>query len=164
MTKSKIEGEKRLINAKSQSDKMVLYARDIVEKDFLTLDASTSVFHAAKVMNEKRHGFVVVSIPSNDREGIVTEWDILSKVVAMGKDPEDVTLGEIMTKGLVTVRSDAGISTVAEIMAGRGVRRVLVTQGDEVIGVITSKTVLSRLKDYVDNVSSQISRLQAPWF
>ena len=143
---------------------MVLYARDIVEKDFLTLVQTTNVLRASEMMNEKRHGFVVVSTPSNNWEGIVTEWDILSKVVAVGKDPAKVTLGDIMTKGLVTVRSEDGISAVAQVMADRGIRRVLVTHNGEIIGVITAKTVLARLKDYVDNISSQISRLQAPWF
>ncbi len=143
---------------------MVLYARDIVEKDFLTLSAATSVLQAAKTMNERKHGFAVVSVPSDSWAGIVTEWDIVSKVVAAGKDPASLTLGDVMTKGLVTVKSEDGISAVAELMAERGIRRVLVRQGNEVIGVITEKTVLARLKDYVDNVSSQISRLQAPWF
>lgn len=143
---------------------MVLYARDIVEKEFLILGAGTTVLDAAKTMKEKRHGFAVVSIPTNSWEGIVTEWDILAKVVAVGKDPAKVTLGDVMTKGLVTVKSDDGISTVAQVMADRGIRRVLVTEGSEIIGVITAKTVLARLKDYVDNISSQISRLQAPWF
>jgi CBS domain-containing protein len=69
-----------------------------------------------------------------------------------------------MTTGLVTVKSDDGIAAVAQLMSERGIRRVLVTHRGEVIGVITERIVLARLKDYVDNVSSQISRLQAPWF
>ena len=49
-------------------------------------------------------------------------------------------------------------------MNEKGVRRMLVKQGDVVVGFITSKTLLARLNEYVDRVSAQISRLQTPWF
>ena len=142
---------------------MVLYARDIVEMDFLSLSAGSTVFEGAKAMQGSRHGFVVIGAP-NRPEGIVTEWDILSKVVAEGRDPSKVTLGDIMSKELVTVDADAGLSTVSQMMTEKGVRRLLVKQGGEVVGVITSKTMLARMNEYVDKVSAQISRLQAPWF
>ena len=90
--------------------------------------------------------------------------DILSRVVAEGKDPDKVMLGEIMSKDLVTIEADAGLSAVSQLMSERGVRRLLVKQAGEVIGVMTSKTILARMNGYVDKVSSQISRLQAPWF
>lgn len=143
---------------------MVLYARDIVERDFISLKPTTTVYEASRVMNERKHGFVIISSPDGKPDGIVTEWDILSKVVAQGRDPSSVNLQEIMSGNLVSVNSDDGIAHVAQVMADRGIRRVLVVKGTEVLGVITAKTVLSRLKEYVDKVSAQISRLQAPWF
>lgn len=142
---------------------MVLFARDIVEKDFLVMSRETTVLEAARGMKDNRHGFVVIGSRSKP-EGIVTEWDILAKVVAEGRDPAEVRLEEIMSTQLVSVKAEDGIAAVSQIMSARGVRRVLVMRGEEVIGVITSKTVLAHLKDYVDKVSAQISRLQAPWF
>jgi CBS domain-containing protein len=142
---------------------MVLFARDIVEKDFLVMPRGTTVLQAAKAMKDNRHGFVVIGSRSRP-EGIVTEWDVLAKVVAEGRDPAAVKLEDIMSTELVSVRAEDGIAAVSQIMSSKGVRRVLVMKGDEVIGVITSKTVLAHLKDYVDKVSAQISRLQAPWF
>jgi len=142
---------------------MVLYAKDILAKDFLSFSQDTSVFEAAKAMKESKHGFAVVG-PADRPEGIVTEWDILSKVVAEGRDPPKVKLGEIMTSQLITVKANEGIASVAKIMSERGVRRMLVKEGDQVIGYITEKTVLENLEDYVDKISTQISRLQAPWF
>ena len=142
---------------------MVLYARDIVEKDFLALSGSATVLEAARAMKGSKHGFAVIGATSNP-EGIVTEWDIVSKVVAEGLDASKVTLKEIMETDLISVDAGAGISTVSQLMTEKGVRRLLVKQGGEVVGFITAKTMLARLNDYVDNVSSQISRLQAPWF
>jgi len=143
---------------------MVLYARDIVEKDFITLKPETTVSEASKIMKERKHGFVIVSKEDGSLGGIVTEWDVLARVVAEGREPSRVRLSEIMTGTLVSVDSGDGIAQVAQVMTERGVRRVLVVDGNRVLGVITAKTVLARLKEYVDKVSAQISRLQAPWF
>ena len=142
---------------------MVLYAKDILAKDFLSFSKGTSVLEAAKAMKASKHGFAVVGLQERP-DGIVTEWDILSKVVAEGRDPAKVPLSEVMTTELLTVQANEGIATVAKIMSDRGVRRMLVKDDDKVIGYITEKTVLANLEDYVDKVSTQISRLQAPWF
>ncbi len=143
---------------------MVLYARDIVEKDFISLKPETTVHEASRIMRERKHGFVIISRADGSPGGIVTEWDILAKVVAEGREPSKVRLQEIMSSDLVSVNSSDGIAQVAQVMTERGIRRVLVVDGSKVLGVITAKTVLARLKEYVDKVSSQISRLQAPWF
>ena len=142
---------------------MVLYARDIVEKDFLSLAADSTVLEGAKAMKNSKHGFAVIGVQSNPL-GIVTEWDIVSKVVAEGKDPLKVTVGEIMSTELLSVDAGAGLSAVSQIMTERGVRRLLVKDGNQIIGFITSKTMLARMNEYVDKVSAQISRLQTPLF
>ena len=141
---------------------MVLVAKDIVEKEFLSLPRETSAIEAARRMKETSHGFVIIASAGGDPEGIVTEWDYLAKVVAEGKDPARVKLGEMMTGDLVSVDAGEGLDQVAEIMTRKGIRRVLVIKDHGVLGVITAKTMLSRFKEYVDRVSSQIARLQSP--
>jgi IMP dehydrogenase len=113
-------------------------------------------------MKSSQRGFVIIVGADGRPEGIVTEWDYLSKLVAEGKDPLKTRLEEIMSTGLVSVKADDGIDFISQMMSERGIRRVLVIQGGKVLGVITAKTVLSRLKEYVDQVSSQIARLQTP--
>jgi CBS domain-containing protein len=141
---------------------VVLYAKDIAEPDFITLPGETSALEAAKLMTEKKHGFALVSIDGK-LLGIVTEWDYLSKVVANDRSPANVILREIMTQNLVTVQGGDGIDSVSKLMAEKGVRRVVVMDKDKILGVITSKTILRRLEEYVNRVSSQIARLQSPF-
>ena len=142
---------------------MVLYAKDIVEKEFLTISASSTVLEGAKAMKNSHHGIAVIGTPSQPQR-IVTEWDILSKVVAEGWDPQKVTMGEVMTSELLSIEASSPLSAVSQVMSEKGVRRLMVKDGNEVIGFITSKTMMARMNDYVDKVSTQISRLQAPWF
>ena len=140
---------------------MVLYAKDIVEKDFLTVSAGSTVLEGAQEMKKSRHGFAIIGTPEAP-EGIVTEWDIVAKVVAEGRDPQKVTMRDVMTTDLLSIEGGLGLSEVSRLMTERGVRRLLVKDKGRVIGFITSKTMLARMNEYVDKISAQISRLQAP--
>ncbi|MGA2625773.1 MAG: CBS domain-containing protein [Candidatus Bathyarchaeia archaeon] len=138
---------------------MVLVAKDILEKDFLSMPEDTTLYQATQQMKTSRHGFVIVTNNEGKPVGIVTEWDIVSKVVAEGKDPKKVRLEELMTRDLITVDPEDGIDDLSQFMATKGIRRVLVVADGTVLGIITSRTVLARLKDYVNKVSTQIARL-----
>src|SRR5437899_4947933 len=96
---------------------MVLVAKDIVEKDFLSLSRNTSALEAARQMKAKGHGFVIIASAGGVPEGIVTEWDFLAKITAEGKGPGEVKLGEIMTSNIVSVEGNVGIEQVYQIMA-----------------------------------------------
>jgi len=143
---------------------MVLYAKHIVETEFLTMPPHRSVLEAAKAMAARRHGFVIVTSPEGMPIGIVTEWDILAKVVAPGMNPSDVRLQDIMTPTLVSVDANEGIDRVAKLMAQDGTRRVLVTKDGKLLGVIRVQTILARMRDYIDSISAQIARAQLPIF
>ncbi len=143
---------------------MVLYAKDIVEKDFPSVSAGTSVLEAARLMREGHHGFVIVATADGKPEGIATEWDFLSRVVAEDRDPEAVHVEEIMTRNLLSVDANAAMDQVAQIMVDRGTRRVLVVKDGKILGVIEAKTILARMKAYVDRLSAQIARTQTPMF
>jgi len=141
---------------------MVLVAKDILEKDFLSMPGETSLFAAAQQMRTSRHGFVIVVSSEGKPVGIVTEWDVIAKVLAEGKAPANVKLEELMTRDLITVDPNVGIDELSEFMARKGIRRVLVVDKGTVLGFITSRTVLARLKDYVDRVSTNVARLYSP--
>jgi len=143
---------------------MVLYAKEIVEPEFLSMRPQTTLLEAAKVMADRHHGFVLVTSAEGRPIGIVTEWDILAKVVAEGRDPAQVRLEELMTRSLVYVEANEGIDRVAQIMADKGIRRVLVQRDGKVIGVIRAQTIARRMRDYLDSISAQIARAQLPLF
>ena len=141
---------------------MVLVAKDIVEREFLTFTKDTTALDAARQMKAKRHGYAIITTNTGSPEGIVTEWDYLSKIVAEAKDPAKIRLGDIMTSELVSVEATVGLDQVSQLMAQKGIRRILVMKDARVLGVVTAAVMLSRLKDYVDKVSSTIARLQSP--
>src|SRR5947199_10368510 len=102
---------------------MVLVAKDIVEKDFLSLPRNTTALEAARQMKAKSHGFVIIAAEGGNREGIVTEWDYLAKIVAESRDPGRLKLGEITTAELVAVDAKEGLDQVAQGTAQKGILR-----------------------------------------
>lgn len=120
---------------------MTLLAKDIAQKEFLTLPRDTSALDAARMMKLKETQFVIVSTPGS-LEGIVTEWDYISKITAEGKNPAKVKLADIMSGNLITVDANDPIDKVAQLMTNRRIRRVLVLWETEVYGVITANNML----------------------
>src|SRR2546422_7341952 len=127
---------------------MVLYAKDIVETEFLSLPPGTSVFDAAKQMAREHQGFVIITSPAKGPVGIVTEWDVLAKVVAEGRDPDRVPLGDIMSTRLVSVDPNEGIDRVAQLMADERTPRVLVVEDSKVVGGSRGPAIPRRKRGY----------------
>ncbi len=141
---------------------MVMIARDIVEKDFISLPGESTAFEAAKLMKARHHGFVVVAAAGGAPEGMVTEWDFLSKLIAEGRDPAKVRLEEIMTTTLVTVNADEELDSVSQFMTQRQCTKGACKPRWQTLGRDHRGTMLSRMKAYVDRISAQIARLQMP--
>src|SRR3989449_11773988 len=96
---------------------MGLYARDIVEKDFIRLSPETSALEAAKRMAREGHGYVIVANSGGDAIGIVTEWDFIAKINSLARDAGMVHLQEIMSRELVSIDVGVGFDEGAQLMA-----------------------------------------------
>lgn len=136
---------------------MVLYAQDIMSKAHGALSSSVNASNAAKIMANDHVGFIVVNV-NGVPAGIVTEWDFISKIVSKGISPDEITLGEIMEKDLVSVEPTTPTEKVVSIMNERGIRRIPVMKSGRLLGVVTSKDILRIFKEYMDNLTEVISR------
>ncbi len=104
--------------------------------DFLMVEADATVREVA--VNMKSHGHTSVLVAKGGQPiGIVTERDILYRVVAEGRDPNNTKVGEIMSSPLITIGPNARLSEAIAMMASRQVRRLVVVRGRKVLGVLT---------------------------
>src|SRR2546423_14915249 len=111
--------------------------RDVMTTDVVRMQVDTTLVDAARVMRDKDIGDVVV-VENERLIGVVTDRDIVVRAVAEGLDPDNTTLGAVVSKDLVTVRPDDTVLDVARLMRDRAVRRVLVPDehglaGDQVV-------------------------------
>jgi CBS domain-containing protein len=142
---------------------MVLLAKDIMDTNLLTVDEETDALSCVRRMVAARKGYAVVTRGGPKTiAGIVTEWDFLEKVLAAGVDPAQVRLKEIASATVQSCAPDTPTDEVASTMASLGIRRMVVRSGNEVVGVITSRQLIARFREYADRLSSQIAGYQSP--
>jgi CBS domain-containing protein len=103
-------------------------AGDIIERDVATLCEDDNVVEATRLMNSKNTSCIIVRLKNSEEPiGIVTDRDILYRVVAESKDPSKITLKEIMSSPLHTVDKDMLVKDAVSIMRNKGIRRIVVT-------------------------------------
>ncbi len=136
---------------------MVLYASDIMRKDFVVIPSEINVLNASKLMKTENSGFLIVA-DSEKPTGILTEWDIVTKVTAFEKDPKQVIVKDIMTRDFVSIGVDTPTIQLVEIMKEHKIRRLPVVQNGKIIGVITSRDILSIFGEYVESATEVASK------
>ncbi len=116
--------------------------KDWMSSPVITAKPDTTVFDAAKIMHKHNIGSMVVSSDGSKVEGIVTERDILYKVIAGDRDPKKTLLKDIMTKKVLTVTSDTTLLEITKIMTKNLFRRIVVVDDDKIVGIATSRDLL----------------------
>jgi signal-transduction protein with cAMP-binding, CBS, and nucleotidyltransferase domain len=92
---------------------------------------------AARLMSSYDFGLVPIVDPDRRLVGVVTDRDIVLRVLASGLDPETVQLGDIATnKNLVTIGPDETVAAARERMAEHKIKRLPVVKSGELVGVI----------------------------
>ncbi|HEY4699431.1 MAG TPA: CBS domain-containing protein [Nitrososphaerales archaeon] len=104
-----------------------------------------SVRRVAEIMVDRNIGSLLV-VSKSGVQGMITERDILRKVISKGLDPNKVIASDIMTKPLVTINEDATIWDASEIMSQHHIRRLPVkNKNGEITGIITTRTISDAL-------------------
>jgi len=120
-------------------------ARDIMTQDVVTVDGSATVAEAVQLMKDKGVRALVVNRRSeDDAYGIVTQRDIVYRVIAGRRDPKAVRVSEVMTKPLVIVNPDLDIVYVARLMAQQKLSRAPVVFDQKVQGVISVSDIINK--------------------
>lgn len=108
-----------------------------------TIESKATVFDAAKIMNEKRLGALVVT--DGDRAvGIFTERDILNRIVAAGLDPRGTVVAGVMTSPMACCRRDTPLSECKSVMSRKRIRHLPVVEDGELHGMISTGDILAR--------------------
>ena len=122
---------------------------DLMTKKVISIDANMTANEVAKIIaKHKIEGFPVTE--KGRLIGIVTGWDLLTRVVSNGLNPNKVK--EFMTPSPITCSPDDSVLEAAKIMAKYGIKRIPVVENGKLVGIFTSYdiTVYKRIIDYAD--------------
>src|SRR5215217_2310579 len=114
--------------------------RDLMTSAVVTIEPQASVVEAAKMIQEEKGPLPVVE-GDGRAVGMLTDRDIIARVVAEGHDLGSVTVEDIATRELVTIRPDQDADEVAVLMDEHGLDRLLVVEGERLVGIISEADI-----------------------
>lgn len=126
----------------------IIRVGELISGRLIYIDSEDNVIKAAILMRENNISSLLVK-HKGDFVSIVTEKDIINKVVAEELYPGDVKVDEIMSKDLFTVSKNESIEEAAKLMRKKGVRRLVVLEDERIVGIITETDIAKHLKAIV---------------
>ena len=133
-------------------------ATDVMDRDVIFLDASTSVLDTVKKMTEKNSWSVVVQ-RQNLPEGVVTDRDVLRRCINKGFLPEKMKVEEIMSSPIVTIGPDTTAGEMMEKMVSSSIRRLFVVENGKIIGKVTQTNLFQNSLNLMLTLSSMRHQL-----
>ncbi len=115
--------------------------RDVMTSNPRSLESGSSAVEAARLMRDEDVGIVPI-VEGKKLVGTLTDRDIVTRVVAEGKTPESVTVGDIASRELVTIDPQQDLDDALRLMARHQVRRLPVVEEDgKLVGIVAQKDV-----------------------
>lgn len=130
--------------------------RDVLARkgnSVVTIEPERSVLDAARLMNEQGIGGVMV-VEEGELAGVFTERDVLRRVVAERRDPEQTTVADVMTKNVITCSPETTLEECGAVMTTRRVRHLPVVGQEGLLGIVTIGDLLAfEVAEHRDTIS-----------
>ncbi|MFF6776465.1 CBS domain-containing protein [Streptomyces sp. NPDC012637] len=122
-------------------------AREIMTEGAECIGAEETVLEAAKKMTQMGVGALPICGTDDRLKGMLTDRDIVVKVLGVGKDPAECKAGELAQGEAVTIGADDDAAEIMRTMADHQVRRLPVIDGHRLVGVVAQADVARALPD-----------------
>lgn len=122
----------------------MISVKKVMARNIATVDQQSTVMDVASLMTSKNVSCIlVIDKDKNEYIGIITERDIVRKVVAKGVDASSYMVKGVMSSPLVTIESSKTIFEAGDIMDQKKVRHLAVTEGGDLVGVISIRDLIN---------------------
>ncbi len=120
-----------------------ILVKEIMTKALISVNSATTALQIAKMMEQGGIGAVLVK-ENEHLVGIVTDRDFATKIAANNL-PLDTPVEKIMSSPLITINHDVPISTAAEMMSNKKIRKLAVSDNGNIVGLVTSTDLVNQL-------------------
>lgn len=137
-----------------------MLVKDVMSSPVITVDASESVDKVAQFMDAQRLGSIIVIDKDGRPIGIITERDLVTRVLSKNKLPSELLAKDVMSSPLITINPDESLSNTARQMSKLNIRRLGVVYKGDLVGVISAKDILAITPELIEMVQEK-SRIEA---
>ena len=135
-----------------------MFVKDIMAKKVISIEYDKTVLDACNKYREHRVGSLVV-VNAGVIVGIITERDIIERVVVKQKNPKKTKVEDIMSKNIITIHASAKIEQAAELMRKHKIKKLPVLLNNEFAGIIT----VTDLANIMPNVTKTLADKSRPF-
>lgn len=118
-----------------------------MSRRILSIAPSAPVIEAARTMQDATVGALLVA-ESGRFIGIVSETDLVRRVLAVGGDAHQVPVSDVMRAPIITIESDRSAHEASDLMAERGIRHLAVTEDGKIVGMLSVRDLLRYFKNW----------------
>ena len=122
-------------------------ARDIMNEDCECAAENESVAEAAQKLKSLNVGSMPICGEDDRLKGMITDRDIVTKVIAEGRDPASVKVGELGDGKPVTIGADDSVSEAIRTMKEHQVRRLPVIDGHDLVGIVSQADIAKNVEE-----------------
>jgi len=119
-----------------RAQERAMQVKDVMVTDVKTIGPAATVQEAAKAMRQFGIGSLIVT-EADALKGIITDGDVLRKVVAEGKDGAKTAVREVMTKEIVMVEPEMDVQDAVDVMMEKRIKKLPVVKGSALVGIVT---------------------------
>jgi trk system potassium uptake protein TrkH len=113
---------------------------------FIVLDENTDTASAVKQMHDKKSDTIIAKNKNGEYTGIITDSDILDKIVMRGEDSDQVSLKAIMSSPIITISAKADVRQALELMRLNVVKKIPVTDNINILGIVTQEGLANAIR------------------
>jgi CBS domain-containing protein len=144
---------------KEEENRVSLKVEDIMVKEVMTIDENSTVKEAAEVMNKFEIG-CLIAVKKGKAMGIVTERDLLKRVVAESKDANETKVRDVMSSPLVVIEPSTDLEEAVKLMFQMKIKKLPVVDDKRLVGLI-SLTDIARFQPQMIKILKQLATRQA---
>jgi signal-transduction protein with cAMP-binding, CBS, and nucleotidyltransferase domain len=139
-----------------------MLVKDVMSSPAITVSESTAVDKTARLMSSDRLGCIIVIAKDEKALGIITESDLVKRVLAKNLQPSKLTAKEVMSSPLITIDPDETLIETARRMSKLKVQRLGVMYKKNLVGIISSKNILAITPELLENMQEKARIQQEP--
>ncbi len=128
--------------------------------DVFTVEEKATLLEAARILDDKRIGAIIITGPDGGAHGVLSERDLARQIARLGAEALDITVGECMTRDVVLCKPTDSLDALMTSMTDRRIRHLPVVENGRLVGVVSIGDVVKRkiaeteaearaMKDYI---------------
>lgn len=132
-----------------------MLVKDVMSSPVITVDEKATVNKVARLMEQHKLGCIIVTGEDEKPSGIITERDLVARVLAKKSRSSKMTAKEVMTSPLITIDPEETLSEAARRMSHLNIRRLGVVYRGQLVGIVSSKDILAVTPELIEMIQEK---------